>query len=112
MTLLIVFVVLFASFWDAKQNVNAHLGHYKTDIKGLCVTKRCLLCFSLIRNWFRLTDKPKTELARDIRYTHAVRYIATFIFVLAHQMLAYSLAPSINPEFVENVSVMNFRGFF
>lgn len=100
-TLAIFLIVLFASIWDARQNTNSTLGHYKRDIKSLSTAKTCLLCFSPIRNWFRLTATPKTELAKDIRFTHAVRYIATFVFVLAHQLLGYSLAPTINPEFVE-----------
>uniref|UniRef100_A0A336LJU7 CSON009735 protein n=1 Tax=Culicoides sonorensis TaxID=179676 RepID=A0A336LJU7_CULSO len=101
LTFLILIVVFMASIWDASRNKNSTLTHYKTPIKDLSTGKNCLICFSLIRNWFRLTDIPKTKLAKDLRFTHAIRYISTFIFVLAHQLLAYTMTPSVNPEFVE-----------
>lgn len=100
-TLVILLLVLSASIWDAKQNTNSTLDHYKRDLPSFSSIQTSLICFSLIRNWYRLTAHPKTELANDIRFTNAVRYITIFLFVMAHHLLSYALGPTINPEFVE-----------
>lgn len=74
-TALILIVVVSATILDSKMNNENSLNYYKKERTDLPRPTACLLCFSIVRNWYRLTAPPKTEIARDIRFVPAVRYV-------------------------------------
>lgn len=71
---LLIAVISSATFIDMHLNNQKSLVFYKKDLANISVGKAALLCFSLPRNWFRLTALPKTDLGRDLRFILAVRY--------------------------------------
>ncbi|XP_063709178.1 uncharacterized protein LOC134837721 [Culicoides brevitarsis] len=94
-TLSILVSVLTASILDARRNIKGTLEHYKNKKQSP------LLCFSVIRNWYRLTEVSKDEMSRDFRFLHAVRYLSVYIFVQAHHLYSYAVSPIQNAEMIE-----------
>lgn len=74
-TAILLIVVLSATILDTKLNPKYNLNHYKIEPKNVSKEQAYLLCFSIVRNWYRLTAPPNTELARDIRFLGPVRYL-------------------------------------
>lgn len=75
-TLFITTFVICGTYLDVRLNNSGTLDHYKEEItKQLNNRQEYLLCFSIVRNWYRLTGQPKTELGRDLRCLNAFRYI-------------------------------------
>lgn len=74
-TVLIVGTIICATFHDAKKNnegtINFYLEHSSTTSRYESV----LLCFSITRNWYRLTATPKTDLGRDLQFILSLRYL-------------------------------------
>ncbi|XP_063697615.1 uncharacterized protein LOC134828568 [Culicoides brevitarsis] len=100
-TIFIVAIVAAATGLDIIQNNEDSLNYYKVERRDLPKSQQCLLCFSLVRNWYRLVAPPKTEVGRDLRFVMTIRYLTTFMAVIGHVWIGYSFTPSINPEFVE-----------
>jgi len=96
----IIAVISFAAYVDSKQNVDKTLAFYKEDreVQG---NKKYLLCFSPVRNWYRLTSPRKTELGHDLRFLLASRYLTTFLVVLGHVFISQAFAPTYRPEYIE-----------
>lgn len=63
-----------------------------------------LLCFSLPRNWYKLTSETQnSELSRDLRSINAFRTICMFGVICAHCALANNMCPQLNPYYIEQV---------
>lgn len=63
-----------------------------------------LLCFSLPRNWYKLTTETQnSELSRDLRSINAFRTICMFGVICAHCALANNMCPQLNPYYIEAV---------
>uniref|UniRef100_A0A336LWS6 CSON006904 protein n=1 Tax=Culicoides sonorensis TaxID=179676 RepID=A0A336LWS6_CULSO len=101
-TILILGIVSAATGLDIKQNNQNSLDYYKNDRLDLPKKQQYLLCFSLMRNWYRLTAPPKTELGRDLRFVLTIRYLTTLLVVMGHIGIAYSYSPARNSQFIEN----------
>ncbi|XP_063697616.1 O-acyltransferase like protein-like [Culicoides brevitarsis] len=101
-TFLILGIVTIATALDIKQNNEDSLDYYKVERRDLPKSQQCLLCFSLVRNWYRLVAPPKTEVGRDLRFVLTIRYLTTLIVVMGHVWIAYSMTPAKNTEFVES----------
>lgn len=70
----LIVVLAAATYVDGQMNKEDTLAFYKQDLEPQPAHKTLLLCFSPIRNWYRLVSPPKTELGRDLRFILAVRY--------------------------------------
>lgn len=104
-TFVMLATVMAATGLDIKQNNENSLNYYKVDRYDIPKPQQYLLCFSIMRNWYRLVAPPKTEQGRDLRFVMTIRYLTTMIIVIGHVIIGFGFTPAINPEFVENVSV-------
>lgn len=72
----------------------------------LILVTTLLLCFSLPRNWYKLTEETQnSELSRDLRAINSFRTIAMFGVICAHCALANNMCPQLNPYYIEEVSM-------
>lgn len=62
---------------------------------------RLALAFSVPRNWYRLHARPKTQMARDLRYIQGLRFTTIFLVVYGHAIIVYGFSPVSNTEFIE-----------
>lgn len=67
----------------------------------LALATRLALAFSVPRNWYRLHAKPKSQMARDLRYIQGLRSSTIFLIVFGHAAITYGFSPVTNTEFVE-----------
>lgn len=70
---------------------------------------RLLVSFSLARNWYRLIGEENDEIARDLRPFNAVRFIFMYCVMMAHIGVFTSVSPTINPEWMEDVSDLEYH---
>ncbi|XP_055315466.1 nose resistant to fluoxetine protein 6-like [Sitodiplosis mosellana] len=101
---LALLVVLSTSYdFHLKRNNLPHLcnrEHYKRSVDGNAMT--LLLCFSLPRNWYKLTTETQnSELSRDLRAINAFRTFCMFGVICAHCALANNMCPQLNPYYIE-----------
>ncbi|XP_031617702.1 nose resistant to fluoxetine protein 6-like [Contarinia nasturtii] len=104
-TVLAILVVLSTSYdFHLKRNNLPHLcnrEHYKRPVDNTGLTT-LLLCFSLPRNWYKLTlETQNSELSRDLRSINAFRTICMFGVICAHCALANNMCPQLNPYYIE-----------
>lgn len=72
---------------------------------AIFVVTTLLLCFSLPRNWYKLTTETQnSELSRDLRAINAFRTFCMFGVICAHCALANNMCPQLNPYYIEQVS--------
>lgn len=60
--------------------------------------------FSFLRNWHRLTMIPKSDIDRDLRCIHALRFITMYCVIIGHTILFLNVFPVYNPQYIELVS--------
>uniref|UniRef100_A0A336LKH3 CSON009729 protein n=1 Tax=Culicoides sonorensis TaxID=179676 RepID=A0A336LKH3_CULSO len=99
-TLCITVIITSATYFDAKLNKSKSLEHYKLNLnKKLTNLQQYLLCFSIVRNWYRLTSQPNTEISRDLRCLNAFRYITkrrSLVYDISEDTQQNYFAPYIN----------------
>lgn len=79
--LVLLVLVLSATFIDMNMNQENSLKFYQKDLSPQAATRHgALLCFSLPRNWYRLTAAPKTELGQNLRFILAMRYLTLVLY--------------------------------
>lgn len=75
-SLTIVVLAICGTSLDMKLNSSGSLDHYKKDVrKPLNNQQEYLLCFSTVRNWYRLTGQPTNELGRNLKCLSTFRYL-------------------------------------
>lgn len=71
----VLIIVGLATLLDMTMNNEGNMDFYKKELPLTNNTKSALLCFSLTRNWCRLTSNPKTDLGKDLRFILSLRYL-------------------------------------
>lgn len=94
---LIISIVSFGTYYHKNHTLDS-----RNDNKTIKIIAKS---FSIKKNWERFISKPNTDIAKDFVYIHTIRVITICFIVFAHVFIGYNFAPSVNPEFIEEVSV-------
>ncbi|XP_017050320.1 nose resistant to fluoxetine protein 6 isoform X2 [Drosophila ficusphila] len=98
----IVLLTVCSSIYDyrlSKINLQQSEKFYQEALQGR--RQQLLTSFSVVRNYYRLTEPHATDFSRDIRFFDGFRVIGVFVVILGHTLMVFMTVPIENPEFYE-----------
>ena len=101
--LIVLALVALSSWYDGTMNVKDERIYYTKDLP----TKKdmILVSFSIYRNWSRLTARSREQVNKDFRFFQAIRFLTMYFVILGHSNMAFTIAPSLNPQDQEKVII-------
>ncbi|XP_016978753.1 nose resistant to fluoxetine protein 6 [Drosophila rhopaloa] len=66
-----------------------------------CRRQQLLTSFSIVRNYYRLTEPHGTDFSRDVSFFDGFRVIGVFVVIMGHTLMVFMTVPIENPEFYE-----------